>query len=184
MKKKNILFGTIAVCLLLSACRVPANRTYTTDAIARTCGFEKERGRDFEMDGVSCVNLRASNSTTDERFNFMDFYIFDSVQDAKKAFEKTTDWYREIKEDGSDYRKGWLAGVCDADVESYEYLTGNMIITVETQVVSCWGENPETSSRSEPIVTSSSEDTEDSSEVDYWSQSYREDVVKFMRKTF
>ena len=61
-------------------------------------------------------------------------------------------------------------------------MTGNMIILVQTQVVSCWAE---------PIEPADEGITEDKPEVkaveevvDKWSQSYRDGIIELMRETF
>ena len=92
------------------------------------------------MAGIESVNVMSTKSSIDERFDYMDFYIFESKADARRAFKKTTSWFSDIEEEDDDHRLGWEAGVCDAEVESYEYLTGNMIILVDMQVVSSWDE--------------------------------------------
>ena len=104
----------------------------------------------------------------------------------KKAFKRTESWYREIEEEGDDYRKGWLAGVCDADIEQYEYLTGNMIILVDMQCVSTWGEYvPEEDSEPDPQPEPDPESLKAYEEATKcWTMSYREEIIELMRETF
>ena len=181
MIKVNLM---IIICtIMLTGCGNQQGQIYTPEDVVEICGFGNERSRDFEMAGVESVNVMSTKSSIDERFDEMDFYIFESKADAKRAFNKTDYWFEEIEEEGDDYRKGWLAGVCDANVEKYEYLTGNMIILVQTQVVSCWAE---------PIEPADDNITEDKPEVkvveeeavDKWSQSYRDGIIELMRETF
>lgn len=131
------------------------------------------------MAGVESVNVMSTKSSIDERFDYMDFYIFESKADALRAFKKTTSWFSDIEEEDDDHRLGWQAGVCDAEVESYEYLTGNMIILVDTQVVSSWGEvvAEEDDNKEEPQIV-------EGQGVYEWSQSYRESIIDLMRETF
>ena len=138
--------------------------------IPRTCS-------DIEKAPFVCNNCQQQEHCTREHA-----YYLASKADAKRAFNKTDYWFEDIEEEGDDYRKGWLAGVCDANVEKYEYLTGNMIILVQTQVVSCWAE---------PIEPADEGITEDKPEVkaveevvDKWSQSYRDGIIELMRETF
>ncbi len=181
MIKVNLII--VLMSLMISGCATQQGNIYTPEDIVETCGFKTERSRDFEMAGVESVNVMSTKSSIDERFDEMDFYIFESKADAKRAFNKTDYWFEDIEEEGDDYRKGWLAGVCDANVEKYEYLTGNMIILVQTQVVSCWAE---------PIEPADEGITEDKPEVkaveeevvDKWSQSYRDGIIELMRETF
>ena len=109
----------------------------------------------------------------------MDFYIFESKADALRAFKKTTSWFSDIEEENDDHRLGWRAEVSDAEVESYEYLTGNMIILVDTQVVSSWGEvlAEEDDNKEELQIVEEQGENE-------WSQSYRESIIDLMRETF
>ncbi len=136
------------------------------------------------MAGVESVNVMPTKSSIDEHFDEMDFYIFESKADAKKAFKKTDYWFGDIEEEGDDYRKGWVADVCDASVEEYEYLTGNMIIIVQTQVVSAWAEPIEPAS--DDVVAEDKAEIKkvDDEVVDQWSQSYRDEVIELMRETF
>ena len=179
--KANLI---IVLCsIMLMGCSVQQERIYTTEEIVETCGFN-ERTREFNMKGYDCINVMPSNSTVDKHFEFMDFYIFESNHDAKKAFKKTESWFSEIEEEGDDYRKGWIADVCDADIERYEYLTRNMIILVEVQCVSNWGEGysdeePETKTEPDPEAQKAYEEA-----TKCWSQSYREEIIELMRETF
>ena len=182
MIKTNLI---ILICaIMLSGCGTQQGQVYTPEDVVEICGFGKERTRDFTMAGVESVNVMPTKSLIDDHFDQMDFYIFDSRSAAKRAFNKTDYWFGEIEEEGDDYRKGWVADVCDAEVEEYEYLTGNMIIVVQTQVVSCWAE-PIEPEEDNVIIKDKAEPKEAEEEkVDYWSQSYRDEVIELMRATF
>lgn len=185
MSKANLI---IIVCIImLAGCGIKQEQIYTPEDVVEICGFGKERSREFTVAGVDSVNVMPTKSSADEHFDEMDFYIFESERDAKKAFKGTDYWFEDIEEEGDDYRKGWLAGVCDAYVEKYEYLTGNMIILTETQVVSAWAEPIEPADES--IADSFADDKAETKEVDEdavdrWSQSYRDEVIELMRETF
>ena len=177
MIKVNLII--VLMSLMISGCSTQQGNIYTPEDIVETCGFKNERSRDFKMAGVESVNVMSTKSSIDERFDYMDFYIFESKADALRAFKKTTSWFSDIEEEDDDHRLGWQAGVCDAEVESYEYLTGNMIILVDTQVVSSWGE----------VVAAEDDNKEDTQIVEgqvayEWSQSYRESIIDLMRETF
>ena len=181
MIKVNLII--VLMSLMISGCATQQGNIYTPEDIVETCGFKTERSRDFKMAGVESVNVMSTKSSIDERFDYMDFYIFESKADALRAFKKTTSWFSDIEEENDDHRLGWRAGVSDAEVESYEYLTGNMIILVDMQVVSSWDEG----------VPEEGEDINDKSkepqivkeqEPDEWSQSYREGIIDLMRETF
>ncbi|MBO4847517.1 MAG: hypothetical protein J5525_14615 [Lachnospiraceae bacterium] len=181
--KANLIL--ILCSVMLMGCGMQQGKVYTTEDIVETCGLN-ERTRDFNMGGYDSVNLMSSKSTVDKHFEFMDFYIFESSHAAKKAFKRTESWYREIEEEGDDYRKGWLAGVCDADIEQYEYLTGNMIILVDMQCVSTWGEYvPEEDSEPDPQPDPDPESLKAYEEATKcWTMSYREEIIELMRETF
>lgn len=182
MIKANLIIAIIIYSFLLSACGTQQGKIYTPEDVVTICGFGKERSRDFEMAGVESINVMPTKSSIDEHFDEMDFYIFESKADAKRAFNKTDYWFEDIEEEGNDYRKGWLAGVCDANVEEYEYLTGNMIIIVHTDVVSCWAEPIEPE---DDDSTDKSEIKEvDDETLNEWSQSYRNEIIELMRATF
>ena len=177
MIKVNLII--VLMSLMISGCATQQGNLYTPEDIVETCGFKNERSRDFKMAGVESVNVMSTKSSIDERFDYMDFYIFESKADALRAFKKTTSWFSDIEEEDDDHRLGWQAGVCDAEVESYEYLTGNMIILVDTQVVSSWGEvvAEEDDNKEEPQIVEGQGAYE-------WSQSYRESIIDLMRETF
>ena len=184
MKMKANLI--IVLCsIMLMGCSVQQERIYTTEEIVETCGFN-ERTREFNMKGYDCINVMPSKSTVDKHFEFMDFYIFESNYDARKAFKKTESWFREIEEEGDDYRKGWIADVCDADIEKYEYLTGNIIVIVQMQCVSTWGEvveeegsEHETQQEPDPESLKAYEEAKK-----IWSMDYREEIIDLMREKF
>jgi len=67
------------------------------------------------------------------------YYMFMDNDSAQKAFEYMKEnWIQDETDAGKKYIRGWEAGVCDASVEIYIYITNNMIITTEVQVVSEW----------------------------------------------
>ena len=173
----------VLVSLMISGCAIQSGNIYTPEDIVETCGFKNERSRDFNMVGIESVNVMSTKSSIDRRFDYMDFYIFKSKADAKRAFKKTTSWFSEIEEEDDDHRLGWEAGVCDAEVELYEYLAGNMIIRVEMQVVSTWdeyipedGEDIADNKKDTQIVKEQGENE--------WSRNYREGIIDLMRETF
>ena len=177
MIKVNLII--VLMSLMISGCATQQGNLYTPEDIVETCGFKSERSRDFKMAGVESVNVMSTKSSIDERFDYMDFYIFESKADALRAFKKTTSWFSDIEEENDDHRLGWRAEVSDAEVESYEYLTGNMIILVDTQVVSSWGEvlAEEDDNKEELQIVEEQGENE-------WSQSYRESIIDLMRETF
>ena len=191
MSKVNLVM--IICIIMLAGCSVQKGQIYTPEDVVEICGFGKERSREFTVAGVDSVNVMPTKSSVDEHFDEMDFYIFESERDAKKAFKGTDYWFEDIEEEGDDFRKGWIAGVSDAYVEKYEYLTGNMIILTETQVVSAWAEPIEPADEGDPAAgggegSAAGDKTEmkeaNEEEVDRWSQSYRDEVVELMRETF
>ncbi len=87
MRKVNLM---IIICIIiLSGCGIKQGQIYTPDDVVEICGFGKERSRDFTMAGVESVNVMPTKSSIDEHFDEMDFYIFESKADAKKAFKGT-----------------------------------------------------------------------------------------------
>ncbi len=181
---KKVKLIMVLCSVMFMGCAVQHGKVYTAEDVVKTCGFN-ERTREFDMRGYDSINVMPTKSTVDKHFEFMDFYIFESAHDAKKAFKNTENWFREIEEEGDDYRKGWLADVCDADIEKYEYLTGNMIILVDMQCVSTWGEvytdepEPEPQPEPDPEARKAAEEANKT-----WTLSYREEIVNLMRETF
>ena len=176
MMKKSLFIIAVVICLVFTACLPYSGHTYTKEDVVKKCGFANERTRDFTMKGVNCVNVMPSKSSIDDHFDYMDFYVFGSRADAEKAFKGTEEWFRSIEDEGSDFHRGWLEGVCDADIEEYVYLTGNMIITVEMQCVSCWA--VEVIDENDPIAL------EPDLAVREWTPEYRQEIIDLMRKTF
>ena len=100
------------------------------------------------------------------------FLCFDSKMDAMEAFEKSSDRFSDLEEEGSDYKKGWLAGVCDASIEQYVYVSNNLIIAVDTKCYSEWA-SVDGAIEQEPDL-----------DAWRWKDSYRQEVIDLMRNTF
>ena len=173
MMKAIILIAT-AICLLNTACLGKGNTTYTKEYVLQTAGLGGYY-RESDLNEVPCIYISQRTSTVDKHFDYMNFYIFDSASDSKTAYRETAKWFSDIEEEGTDYRKGWLGGVCDAEVEEYVYITGNMIIIVEMQVVSCWADDYIYAD--EPYVEP---------DLTYyeWSPEFRQEIIDLMRQTF
>lgn len=63
-------------------------------------------------------------------YDYMTFYIFDTLEDAEAAYKDTEDWFKDKDfKSGRDYRCGWLWGSYDADVYECIYISGNLIIS-------------------------------------------------------
>ena len=178
--KKILLILAVVVCMLFTACNMQKSPMYTKESVTKTCGFEEDRTLVYDEDvkGYSCQYLLPRESSVDKHFEYMYFFIFDSEKEAKKAFQATDEWFYNIEEEGSDYRIGWLANVYDADIEQYEYLTGNMIVTVDMQCVSEWPQVLPDPGEDEPIVLESDLVAWE------WTSQFRQEVIDMMRRTF
>ena len=101
MIKVNLII--VLMSIMISGCATQQGNIYTPENIVETCGFKNERSRDFKMAGVESVNVMSTKSSIDERFDYMDFYIFESKADARRAFKKTTSWFSDIEEENDDH---------------------------------------------------------------------------------
>lgn len=169
---KNFLVIAIA-CILLTGCVPFLGKLYTEQDIADKCGAGFKNTWDNTIAEIPCQRVTITPSSTDAHFNEMYFYLFDSAADAKKAFQKSSELFSDLEEEGSDYKKGWLANVCDASIEQYMYLSNNLIITVDTKCYSEWPEGMDTSFMCEPDL-----------DAWRWEESYRQEVIDLMRATF
>ncbi len=135
---KTIIAFLIAFSLLFTACGTDSAH-YAKEDIIEKCGFSKSAYDETELVGIKCTEVSSFRSKEKTEYDGLCFYIFDSEADAKKAFAKTEDWFMTLDDSGDNFRQGYLAGVCDAEIIEYEYLSGNMIIFTDLAVISCWG---------------------------------------------
>ena len=127
---------------LLNKSKKPTAKHYNKLTIERTVGCQlKENERELEK--IPCKSYHVETSDVGDVLNYIDFYVFDNEASANYVFFKCgRKWFQDGSEYGDNYVRGWLAGVCDAEIESYLYITGNMIIVADLQCVSCWAEEP------------------------------------------
>ncbi|MDD5935324.1 MAG: hypothetical protein PUC65_07185 [Clostridiales bacterium] len=112
---------------------------YTGQYIMRKTGFDKSEFRKFEIGGYKCDNY-VRRSDVGGKYDDMYFYLFDSKEEAKEAFEYMRNhWFEEITAQDENSVEGKLAHVCDAIVFDYIELKNNLIITIDLYGVSAWG---------------------------------------------
>ena len=118
---------------MLSGCSSPITKPfYTKESLMEQCGFDKVYEHETYFADEKCLMLMKSNLINGkEYYDYMVFYLFDTVEDAEKAFNETEDWFFKDVDFRSDidYRCGWLKEAYDADVYDYIHISGNLIIT-------------------------------------------------------
>lgn len=142
----------IFVMSALTGCGKPyGTRIYTKEDIVEICGFDKVYERNTTFGDVECVWL--SHNDTGSPYNYYDymtFYIFDTLEDAEAAYKDTEDWFKDKDfKSGRDYRCGWVWGSYDADIYECIYISGNLIISAYLKYSSNYYEEGD-----ETIVTS------------------------------
>lgn len=103
--------------------------------------YDQVRSRDFKLGDCECLDVWVNRKGTDTQnvYSELGYYIFDSEEEAGKAYTFIVEkWFGSVVEQGDTYIQGWLSGVCDASIEEYVQLCGNMIVVCEVQVVSEW----------------------------------------------
>ena len=120
------------------------HKVYTKADLEKIVGAELSE-RDSQYHKTPCKEYWL-NTTGDSKYKHTYFYIFDDEYTANKLFKqiKSSAMYSVTDEDDN-HIQGWLNGVCDADIEAYYYLSGNMIIYTEIECVGCWAYDIESS---------------------------------------
>lgn len=143
IKKTLLLVMFIIMVGLLSGCSgtFDKEKEYTTEMILARCGFEgvgefSDDGRTFnyqlinrpDYDYISILNRQS-------KYRGYTFYVFPSESAAKKEFlrNKKEKYEADEFEYGKNYLSGWQAGVMDASIRSFEYLTKNIIVEVNEE---------------------------------------------------
>ena len=97
--------------------------------------------RERKIDNYPCKEYYTDNNS---KYADVRFYAFDEKSNHDKIYkDMKSDWIGEITDEGENYIQGWENGVCDAAIEIFIYKSGNLIITTDIQVVSCWAESPD-----------------------------------------
>lgn len=116
-----------------------ASGHYTADSIQKITGRDSLSERDYSIGNVNCKNYWYSGRKEKDT-DSLDFYLFSSSNKAKKAFKYMSEnWFDSDSEITENEIKGILLNVCDAEIEGYAYLSGNMIVTANLTVSSGWG---------------------------------------------
>ena len=123
---------------------------YTPEILTEQYGFDENRFDEDDYCGVKCINYGGYYSRAENDYQQLEYYIFKSEAEAKKAFNRSAEYFYDDAETGDNYRKGWIAGVCDASILGYEYLSGNMIIYTDVAVIGCWGTEEELANQPGP----------------------------------
>lgn len=94
----------------------------------------------YKRDAHGVIYLYVYSSGVKEtETDYMNFEIFDSSKDAKKNYEKKYKQYREsIIDEGKNWFRYDVPGVCDAFIEDMVYLEGNVIISADVSITSAW----------------------------------------------
>ena len=134
----KLLSFMLIFTFILTACS-PASKHYTAESIMEKYDIPEKRVKEDDFYGIKCTRINCLYSKAKTDYDNLSFCIFSSEAEAKRAFKKSAGIFRDFEDSGDNFYKGWLAGVCDADILAYEYLTGNMIIYTELAVIGCWG---------------------------------------------
>ena len=117
---------------------------YTKEMILNKTGFSEDDCTEADVRGVICYKLSRPYDIKDTYYDYMDFYICESSEDARQIYDMDAGYMDtvDIIEEGENYLLGWVV-VPDAYLEYYFYVTSNMVIEVRLAVCSAWGdENP------------------------------------------
>ena len=162
VKRYIALVLAAVICIsVFSGCSNPLEKPfYTERGLMEQCGFEKVHDRDTHFAGEECLMMtRARQGDRKDYYDYMTFYIFDTVEEAERAFQETDDWFKEDDyQSGKNSRSGWLKGVCDADIYEYIHISGNLIITAD---IDCIGYYYEEGYETEPAATTKKLDKND-----------------------
>ena len=104
---------------------------YTKEMILNKTGFSEDDCTEADVRGVSCYKLSRPYDIKDTYYDYMDFYICESSEDARQIYDMYAGYMDtvDIIEEGENYLLGWVV-VPDADVESAwgdENPTGELI---------------------------------------------------------
>ena len=116
--------------------------------------------RKLENDGEVVLDIWDSGHRETE-IEYLDFRVYDSAADARKAYKMTLKYYKNYSDsdvvEGRNWFTGWEPGVCDAAIYEMVYLQDNVIIMTELNIVSCWTDDywydDETTETSAPTTT-------------------------------
>lgn len=146
-KKNKISNSFLMISILLSMFVVSGcgkqNTHYTKDYVLEKCGLGgldefSDDGNTFNYQLIEDDDYILLNILNKENeYRGYKFCIYESEKKAKKSFEdsKKTEYEKDEFESGSNYVCGWEAGVMDASIKSFKYLTGNMIVSVNDEVI-------------------------------------------------
>ncbi len=87
----------IFVMSALTGCGKPyGTRIYTKEDIVEICGFDEVYERNTTFGDVECVMLTHNKSGSPYNYyDYMTFYIFDTLEDAEAAYKDTEDWFKD-----------------------------------------------------------------------------------------
>ena len=163
-KKKNIgvILAVICVIAIISGFLIvffimknhetgeKTPELYDQSKIEQITGLEL-REYDTEFYNVECKEYYTGN--VDNDYKYVTFYVFDDVFSAIKVYrEIKKDWFYSITDQGDNYIQGWLSGVCDASIEGFVYISGNLIIYTDIEVIGEWESSEEDYSQSKSYV--------------------------------
>ncbi len=118
------------------------HKVYTREDLEKIVG-EELREWDGKYSTTPCMQYWL-NGNVDSKFKNIEFYVFKDERTAQKVFKEIkSSWIYSVTDEGDNYIQGWLNGVCDASIEGYYYISGNMIVYTDIECVSCWGDAEE-----------------------------------------
>ena len=144
-KKTTIIVISIFMIVAILGCIKAMNQYfknknshYTSEYICNKTGFDESNYRAFEIGGHKCDQYWNFDGS-EEDYNRIYFYLFDTKEEAKDAFEyMRKNWFKEIIYQDKSSIEGEFAGVCDALLFGYIHLKDNLILYTELYAVSSW----------------------------------------------
>lgn len=138
--KRFIIVLVILSFVFLAGCAANDGK-YTVAGVLERCGLAgcdefSEDGNTFyyqKIDKVNCTYIVIIDENN--AYSGYGFYIYGTERAAGRELERRKDSFFE-EEDlvlGDNYANGWLAGVEDASIKVFDYLSRNMIIEVRDE---------------------------------------------------
>ena len=141
-------------------------------------------------DGIESLEIRNPGKKTEE-IDYLTVYVYDSDKDAKAVYDNLYEEYIKYDYGWREYDNYFVSGipgVCDAEIFTMFYLEGNVIITADIEIISCWAEpfdpeNPETTTVETIDTTDPAGDAYDRSLLEDYICKHASDVRDYMLNT-
>lgn len=115
------------------------HKIYNKESLEKIVGTNlTERDEQYGNNPYKKYQIYGDNSS---KFNYIEFYVFENDKAALNTFNeiKSVELYN-ISAEGDNFVQGYLNNVCDASIEGYYYISGNLIVYTYVSITSCWGD--------------------------------------------